>query len=90
MNTIEELSKKINHKRILVIAGTYQQFKDFCDERMRDFDELGKYEGEEYIYYSNEDSVRGCRVDDIIKYGTWYNRKDVDLDRIVIYCLKFK
>lgn len=65
------------YKIFIVVSGNVKQFNHFCNMRMREFDKYGIYQGEEYVYYGNLDSVRGFRIDGIIKTGTWYERNDI-------------
>jgi hypothetical protein len=39
-------------------------------------------EGKEFIYYSSLDAVRGYRFNNILYYGTWRKRDDVDVDQL--------
>lgn len=79
--------QKIQHKNILVIAGNHQEFNDFCRFRLIDFEKGIKDEqfpyNSEFIYYSSSDSIRGILIDEVLNYGTFYIRDDVDYDDIL-------
>ena len=69
-----------NKKReiILVIAGNHQQFTDFCENLMDEYNETEKWAGIDFVYYSSSDSIRGLKFNDYYCTGTYYQRKDID------------
>lgn len=73
--------KKIG-KKYVVLCGNYQEFNIFCDIQMKNYEDGEKFfEGDEFIYYSSSDSIRGIRLDGgVIEYGTFRNRKDIDYE----------
>ena len=89
--TIDQLKNKINSKKILVVTGNYEQFKLFCNEKLMDYEENNnlEFEGVEFFYYSGE-SVKGCRFDDVIKFGTWYERKEIDWNKDIYPSMKME
>jgi hypothetical protein len=75
-------------KKILIVAGNYQEFKDFCDRCMnKEFVFPGEWAGTDFIYYDNMDSIRGLRFDDYYLVGTYKQRKDFQLESI-LSCIK--
>jgi len=58
---------------VFVIAGNYQQFRDFV--RL-----YGKADPQRYRYVANADYLRGirCSEKDILYYGTWSSRRDIE------------
>lgn len=76
--------EKPKRRKILVIAGNYREFNEFCRFRLDDFEKGNEeFSGAEFIYYTREDSIRGMIFDEIIDYGTYYKRKDIDHDGII-------
>ncbi len=76
--------EKPKGKTYLIIAGNYQEFKNFCDNRLHDFDNGDmRFSGDTFIYYSNDQSCRGIRFNDVYNYGTYFLRKDIDYDNII-------
>jgi len=75
--------EKSKRRRILVIAGNYREFNDFCKFRLDDFEKGNEeFSGAEFIYYTREDAIRGMIFDEIIDYGTYYKRNDIDINHI--------
>ncbi len=87
---LENIKNKINSRKILIIAGNYQQFKLFCDETLADYERHNnlEFEGVEFIYYNESDSIRGNRFDDFIKCGNWWDRNDIDWNGVVYPSVK--
>lgn len=73
-NPIKDFISKINSKKILVIAGNFREFDCFIETAIDLFEKEGKYEGCEFVYYVNSNSVRGMRFDSYCYYGTGINR----------------
>jgi hypothetical protein len=70
-------------KKILIVAGNYQEFKDFCDCRMdNENDNPGTWDGTDFIYYSSPNDVQGKLFDDYYLIGTYKLRKDYNWDMI--------
>ena len=84
------LNEKLPRKRFLLVCGKYREFEDFCKFRLQDYLEkdITEFEGCEFVYYSHEDAIRGLRFDDIIHYGTYYMRRDINVPRILSYIKK--
>jgi hypothetical protein len=78
MGIIEEFLSKINSQRVLVIAGSQKEFNTFVDMALDLFEKEGKYEGCEFVYYNNLDSVRGMKFDSYLYYGTGSWNSDLD------------
>ena len=74
-------------RKVLVIAGNVQEWGNFCDEKLMEFDNDDSWNGEIYEYYQNLLSVKGKSYEDYICYGTGTMRKDVDWSYIKI-CLE--
>lgn len=79
MEIIKEFFSKINSKKVLVIAGSYSEFNTFVDMALDLFENEGKYEGCEFVYYSRSDAIRGMRFDSYLYFGTGALRSDLDL-----------
>lgn len=81
--------KKIG-RRWIVICGNYNEFSTFCDIQLKDYSK-GKnlFEGDEFIYYSSPDSIRGIRADGVITYGTYKDREDINYDYLEV-CVRYK
>lgn len=75
------IEKKIG-KKYIVLCGNYQEFNTFCAIQMKNYEEGETFfEGDEFIYYSSPDFIRGIRIDGgVIGYGTYKDRKDIDYD----------
>lgn len=82
MDIIREIESKIDCKVVLVIAGNYAEFKDFTNQRLEEFNYLGKWEGYEFIYCNSFDSIRGMVYNGYVCYGTYYKRDDIDFNYI--------
>lgn len=80
--TLNDFLSKINSKKVLVIAGSIREFDFFVDEVLYKNTQENMYEGYEFVYYSNEDSIRGIRFDSFFFYGTGAERNDIDMTRI--------
>lgn len=61
-------------RKALVIAGNFQEYKDFIRDR--------EYNPKEYNYISDDIIWRGFHNIPIIKVGTWYRRKDINIKLI--------
>lgn len=85
MDIIREIESKIDYKVMLVVAGNYNEFISFTNERLREFNVYGKWEGYEFIYYSSLDSIRGMVYNGYVCYGTYYNRDDIDYNYIKLH-----
>ena len=79
MDIISEFLSKINSQRVLVIAGSYNEFNTFVDMALDLFEKEGKYEGCEFVYYNRPDAIRGMRFDSYLYFGTGALRSDLDL-----------
>jgi hypothetical protein len=79
MNSLEELFSKINSRKVLVIAGSIREFETFIDIALYKWSQEGLYEGCEFIYYNNPDSIRGMRFDSYLYFGTGALRSDLDI-----------
>jgi len=79
MNNIEEFLSKINNQRVLVIAGNQKEFDTFVDLALELFENEGKYEGCEFVYYSRPDAIRGMRFDSYLYFGTGALRSDLEI-----------
>jgi hypothetical protein len=81
LNTMTSL---YGSRAILVVAGNQSQFDDFCKEALRDFD-CGdtKYNGADFHYYENENTLLGRVFDDVVFYGDY--REDLDYDIVLAH-----
>lgn len=81
-------------KVLAVVAGNIRQFQEFIFERQRDAESVRKLgpgnviiDGVNIKYISSPRDLRGLREFEIIKYGTYYYRSDLDeidlLERMV-------
>lgn len=72
-------------KSYIVVCGKYAEFEDFCKFRVEDYydKKVTRFEGCEFTYCSTTDSARGRKFDDIIQYGTYYTRDDLDVQVIL-------
>jgi hypothetical protein len=70
-----------NYSKILVIAGNYREFEYWCGMHR-----INPKHSDPFKYYNYPSSIKGLKLSDVIRYGTWYNRVDIDEDEI-IYCL---
>ncbi len=82
MEIVEEFLSKINNQRVLVIAGSQKEFDTFIDLALELFENEGKYEGCEFVYYNRPDAIRGMRYDNYLYFGTGALRSDLDLSLI--------
>ncbi len=82
MDITQEFLSKINSTKVLVIAGSIREFKSFVDTALYKHAQEGLYEGYEFIYCSNPNSMRGLRFDKVLYYGTGSNRDDIDINDI--------
>lgn len=55
-----------------ILAGTYQQFLNWCKENM--VSPLSR----DVFYIADRDSLLGLHDVEVIKYGTWYERTDLE------------
>ena len=78
MDIIKDFLFKINSKKVLVIAGNHREFDSFIEQVLSENDRTNKYEGYEFIYCENLDSVRGIRFDKYLYYGSGASREDID------------
>lgn len=73
---------KINKPQIksyLVLCGNKAEFDYFCNQKRLEYEDGNKqYENCEFHYYSGSLYIRGRVFDEIIKYGTYYKRDDLD------------
>ena len=81
-NYIDKLLSKIDSQRVLVIAGNQKEFDAFVDMALDLFENEGKYEGCEFIYYMNQNTVRGMTYNSYLYFGTGALRSDLDLHLI--------
>lgn len=63
--------------KILVIAGNFQQFKLWCEEHG-----INHMHPIPFVYYVNDELIRGYKFSDILYCGTGRERKDIDIDRV--------
>lgn len=82
MDITSEFLSKINNQKVLVIAGSYNEFNTFVDMALDLFEKEGKYEGCEFIYYMNQNTVRGMTYNSYLYFGTGAFRSDLDLHLI--------
>lgn len=86
VNVLTELSQefetKINSKRILVFAGSREEFDIFVKARTQEFKLKGLWEGYEYLYLYNQDCHRGQRINELILHGMYFLRDEIDLNQI--------
>lgn len=73
---------KINRVKILVIAGSMKEFESFIEQALFKNSQEDIYDGFEFVYYSNTDSIRGMKFDKYLYYGTGAFRSDLDLFQI--------
>lgn len=79
MEIIGEFLSRINSRKVLVIAGSMREFESFIDIALYKWGQEGLYEGCEFIYYNNPDSIRGMRFDSYLYFGTGALRSDLDI-----------
>ncbi len=86
MEIVEEFLSKINNQRVLVIAGSVREFESFIDVVLYKNSQEGLYEGYEFIYCDDVDSIRGMRFNSYLFYGTGIDRigKDIDKNELFI------
>lgn len=84
MDITSEFFSKINSQRVLVIAGSTREFESFINVALYKNSQEGLYEGYEFIYCNNTDSIRGMRFDSYLFYGTGIDRigKDINEDEL--------
>lgn len=72
---------KVPSRDVLVVCGNIREFDIFCSEKLLQYEKDGytRYEGVQFVYPVNMDSIRGYRFSEIILYGTYYKREDLDL-----------
>ena len=65
-------------KKILVIAGNYQQCRDYCDEK-----NLNRIND---VIYATKSSILGRHPDNttLVTYGTWYERSEKWIDTLLV------
>lgn len=81
-----------NKKIVLVVAGNYAEFNDWCTEEwLKELVDVGIFDlnyehpNVEYVFVSNPESIRGLRnVIMVKKIGTWYKRTDINWVNIYI------
>ncbi|MCK5347691.1 MAG: hypothetical protein KAR20_29990 [Candidatus Heimdallarchaeota archaeon] len=80
----EERASRLRQKQILVVAGTMREFDRFCQDEIEYAQTYStyEYEGVEFVYFINMESMVGYCFSEIIYHGTYYKRNDVD--RIMI------
>lgn len=88
MDITKDFLSKINSTRVLVIAGSRAEFEAFVDFALYLNNRMGTWNGYEFVYYINEETVRGIRFDNYFYYGTGANRKDVN-EELVRASIKF-
>jgi hypothetical protein len=70
---------------VAVLAGNYKQFHTFCYETgfaPQPYVWKDKHGRRWRAVYADEGlwNLRGCRFDAYIKYGTWWDRRPMDVD----------
>jgi len=65
----------VSERKTFVIAGDYRQFSDWCREAL----EMGTVPAIELgvRYVERADKLYGYREFDVIYYGTYYDRRDI-------------
>ena len=63
----------------LVLAGNYKEYRDYLFESGKN--------PKESKYLSREEVCDGVRGITLVKYGTWYNRKDLDFEKLEVLIL---
>lgn len=87
MNNLGFTKKKIG-KTYIVVCGNKREFDIFCNIQLEEFEKGEEFfEGCEFIYYSHPESVLGLCVDEIIQYGTWKSRDDIDYETLKV-CIR--
>ncbi len=73
------LDRPYRKREYLVVAGNRAQFDDFCKFKLQEFEDGNfEFEGCDFFYYSNLDSIRGRKFNGVMTEGNYYERKDVD------------
>lgn len=64
------MSKEIEKVVVIVLAGTYQQFKDFksCHSMPGDFTK--------YVFAGSPHHIAGIRADKVVTFGSFWDRTD--------------
>lgn len=66
--------KKTKPYVIIVIAGNAEQFRNYV---ANSFDKRLPFQ-DTFIFARDRESLMGIEADEIIRVGTWYERKDID------------
>jgi hypothetical protein len=86
MNIEYFLNKRIPEKTFLVVCGNVKEFEVFCQNRNWEYDNGNtEFEGCEFVYCRDENSLRGQLFDDVIHYGSWHRRIDVPFTAVIPY-----
>lgn len=71
--------ERLDGKIYLVLCGNYQQFNDFCRQILLDFEKGDmKYNACDFVYYRDSLCVYGYVFDDLVGYGTYFSRDDIE------------
>lgn len=66
-------------ERIYVVAGNYQQFQHYKNNKIKALIESGvEIKSNHFVYVSNPDMLRGLRECHGFYIGTYYDRKDLE------------
>ncbi len=80
---IPSFTEKKEPRIHLVISGNYSEFKQFCKDRIQDFEDgLEEFSGDIFVYYSYREAISGYRFYNVYNYGTHFYRKDIEYDYI--------
>lgn len=60
-------------KKILVVTGNRKQFDFWCCVHG-----VNPRDSSPFVYFSDMEKIRSCEFSMIIKYGTWYERRNID------------
>ena len=67
------------NQKYIVVAGNYDQFRDFKIKKIQELWESGIFVESTDFIYATEDSIRGHRNPKGWFWGTWRDRKDIDV-----------
>ena len=75
-----------SRKRIHIVAGTYNEFKNYVITKVRTHDNSSEFP--HYIYVHSADVFRGLSSLDGFFVGTWRERKDISEIKLAIKIIK--
>lgn len=76
----------MDSSKIFVLAGSRREYGEYISDLQREAKkERKRFNSDEYRYIYGPNSLRGIRVKEVVRIGSWYKRPDISsIEEIIL------